>query len=97
MPTIFNVLQVAEREKKIAAKERLIEVKERVIAERDDVVKQLQDQLSEQSKLMEQMQQSIAAAAEGANPADRDDPQVTLRSNMCTTKGAVDYACCDVI
>ena len=54
----------------------MIEIKERVIAERDDVVKQLQEQLGEQSKLMEQMQQSIATAGEGEGASDKEDAQV---------------------
>ena len=56
----------------------MIEVKERVIAERDDVVKQLQEQLGEQSKLMEQMQQSLTAAGEGEGAGDKEDAQVNV-------------------
>ena len=56
----------------------MIEIKERVIAERDDVVKQLQEQLGEQSKLMEQMQQSIAATDEGEGSAEKEDAQVSI-------------------
>ena len=55
----------------------MIEVKERVISERDDVVKQLQEQLGEQSKLMEQMQQSLTAAGEG-DATDKEDAQVNI-------------------
>ena len=54
----------------------MIEIKERVIAERDDVVKQLQEQLREQSKLMEQMQKSIAGAGEGEDVAGKEGAQV---------------------
>ena len=54
----------------------MIEIKERVIAERDDVVKQLQEQLGEQSKLMEQMQKSIAGAGEGEDVASKEDAWV---------------------
>ena len=56
----------------------MIEVKERVISERDDVVKQLQEQLGEQSKLMEQMQQSLTAAGEGEGATDKEDAQVNI-------------------
>ena len=56
----------------------MIEVKERVISERDDVVKQLQEQLGEQSKLMEQMQQSLAASGEGEGATEKEDAQVNI-------------------
>ena len=56
----------------------MIEIKERVIAERDGVVKQLQEQLGEQSKLMQQMQQSLAATGEGEGAADKEDSQVNV-------------------
>lgn len=49
-------------------------MKERIIAERDDVVKHLQEQLAEQSKLMENMQQSLGG--EGEDAAGKEEARV---------------------
>ena len=68
--------KVAEREKKLAAKERLIESKEKVIAERDDVVKQLQEQLGEQSKLLESMQAAMSTREGEEGASDKEQHQV---------------------